>query len=49
MKKVLAGIVITAFAGLFMVSLLAVFSGSRMSHQVLLHQDHLNYPYFMAY
>lgn len=49
MKRVLASIVIVAFACLFMTSLLAVFSGTHLSHQMKQRSDNFNYPYYMAY
>lgn len=49
MKRVLASIVVVAFAGLFMTSFLAVFSGAHLSHQMKHHADNFNYPYYMAY
>ena len=49
MKKALASIVIIAFAGLLLISLLAVFSGSHLARQYVSDQHQLQYPYFMAY
>lgn len=46
MRRVLASIVIVAFAGLFMTSLLAVFVGTQ--HDARYHGQK-NYPYYMAY
>lgn len=48
MKKALASIVIIAFVGLLCTSILAIFSGQRLGKQYL-SQQHLQYPYVMAY
>jgi len=47
MRKALASVVIIAFVGLLCTSLLAVFSGSSLGNQYLIHSQ--QYPYFMAY
>ena len=48
MRKALASVIIIAFAGLLLTSLVAVFSGSHLgSHYQNSHA--FEYPYFMAY
>ena len=48
MRKALASVIIVAFAGLLLTSLVAVFSGSQLgSHYMNSHT--YEYPYFMTY
>ena len=48
MRKALASIVMVAFAGLLLTSLIAMFSGSRLINHARKNHAY-QYPYFMAY
>ncbi|MCH9644826.1 MAG: hypothetical protein K0U29_00595 [Gammaproteobacteria bacterium] len=48
MRRALASVIIVAFAGLLLTSLIAVFSGSHLGGRYVNSHSYA-YPYFMAY